>query len=89
MYNVWVIFLAIVLYVHVLYIQSCETQAIGDRCAPLKRMVNGSMSWAKLEPAGESTVRGFIDTLESSEGTVYMYSVHNHACAVHMHVYDL
>ena len=72
---VWVIFLAtcIVLCTCIRTCTCCETQAIGDKCAPLKRMVNGSVSWAKLEPAGESTVRGFIDTLESSEGTVYIH----------------
>ena len=31
-------------------------------------MVRGSVSWAKLEPAGESRVSKFIDSLDENEG---------------------
>ena len=39
-------------------------QFIGHRWAPLKQMVPGSVEWARLELAGESTVAEFIDSLD-------------------------
>ena len=39
-------------------------QFIGHRRAPLKQMVPGSVEWARLELAGESTVAEFIDSLD-------------------------
>ena len=47
----------------------CCMQAIGHQSAPLKRMMGSSVSWAKLEPAGEYLVSKFIDSLDQSEGT--------------------
>ena len=46
----------------------CIGQSIGDKCAPVKRMVSGSVSWAKLEPDGERKVTEFIDSLDEREG---------------------
>ena len=39
-------------------------QSIGHKRAPLKRMVPGSMEWARLEQTGESTVAEFITSLD-------------------------
>ena len=38
-------------------------QVIGHKTAPLRRSVAMSVEWARLEPAGESTVSQFIDSL--------------------------
>jgi hypothetical protein len=38
-------------------------QVIGHKTAPLSRPVTGSVEWARLEPAGESTVSQFIGSL--------------------------
>ena len=38
-------------------------QVVGGKTAPLKQYVPGSVEWAKLEPAGESSVSQFIDSL--------------------------
>lgn len=51
-------------------------QVIGGKKAPLKQFVPGSVEWAKLEPAGESTVSHFIDSLtkHNTNGKhLYMY----------------
>ena len=66
------------LHVHVLdcftsFMFVCNVQAIGDKCAPLKRMVRESVSWAKLEPAGESRISTFIESLDKSEGMCTCY----------------
>ena len=56
----------------------CNIQAIGDKCAPLKRMVHESVSWAKLEPAGESAISTFIELLDKSEGKWNQIHCHTH-----------
>ena len=53
-------------------------QFIGHQWAPLKQMVPGSVEWARLELAGESTVAEFIDSLDhQGDGMkVDLYSIH-------------
>ena len=41
---------------------------IGHKVAPLKRMVEGSVEWARLESAGECTVKVFIESLDTEQG---------------------
>ena len=41
-------------------------QVIGHMTAPLKRMVSGSVQWARLESAGQCTVEEFIESLDNS-----------------------
>ena len=59
---------------------SVETlvQFIGHQRAPLKQMVPGSVEWARLELAGESTVAEFIDSLDhQGDGMkVDLHSIH-------------
>ena len=38
-------------------------QEIGSKTAPLRRRVVQSVEWAGLEPAGETSVSQFIDSL--------------------------
>ena len=43
-------------------------QVIGHKVAPLKRMVEGSVEWARLESAGECTIKDFIESLDTEQG---------------------
>ena len=36
---------------------------MGSKVAPLKRVVHGSVEWARLEPAGETSVSQFVDSI--------------------------
>ena len=63
----------------------CIVQAIGDKCAPLKRMVHESVSWAKLEPAGESSISTFIESLDKNEGVCTFYVSTCKIACMHTH----
>lgn len=41
---------------------------VGDKVAPVRRVVKGSVQWAGLESAGSCTVSEFIDTLDTNQG---------------------
>ena len=43
-------------------------QVVGHKMAPLKRMVKGSVEWARLESAGDCTVKEFIESLDTVQG---------------------
>jgi hypothetical protein len=38
-------------------------EVMGSKVAPLKRVVHGSVEWARLEPAGETSVSQFVDSI--------------------------
>ena len=38
-------------------------KVMGSKVAPLKRVVHGSVEWARLEPAGETSVSQFVDSI--------------------------
>ena len=48
-------------------------QVIGHKSAPVKRMVRGSVSWAKLEPAGEHVISSFIESLDKTGGKWFQH----------------
>lgn len=49
-------------------------KVIGEKVAPLKKVVCGSIEWAQLEDAGECKVDAFIDSLEvvQAEGMCFI-----------------
>lgn len=69
--------------IHTPYVVS-HCQMVGDKTAPLKRLVAGSVEWAKLEPAGEATVADFIDSISQDETSLsgkfqfYIFAMYNY-----------
>ena len=43
-------------------------KVIGKKVAPLRKVVRGSVEWAKLEDAGHCQIAAFIDTLDEESG---------------------
>lgn len=58
-----------------------SSQVVGNKTAPLKRMVKESTEWAKLESACSMKICDFIDSLQSLQEPLYLFdwSIPTHA----------